>query len=148
MDSASLFSKPESTMGKFNIYNTKSGADLGIYEGTTEQEALDAYANDAGYRSYADLCEEVPTGDDEIVAEEVADFLSTAASRETSRELMEAILAVAGDESRAVRVWDEPTEAEALAIWERVTKNGLVDSDEFVWGAAGSGWAKALGVEQ
>ena len=77
----------------------------------------------------------------------MTDFLSTAASRETSPELMDAILAVAGNESRAVRVWEEPTEAEALAIWERVTKNGLIDSGEFVWGADGSGWAKALGVE-
>lgn len=78
----------------------------------------------------------------------MSEFLSTAASRETSPELMEAILAVAGNESRAVRVWEDPTEAEALAIWERVTKNGLLDSGEFTWGASGSDWAKALGVEQ
>lgn len=76
----------------------------------------------------------------------MTDFLNTAASRETSPELMDAILHIAGNEAAAVRVWEEPTEAEALAVWERVTKNGLIDSAEFVWGAAGSDWAKQLGI--
>jgi hypothetical protein len=77
----------------------------------------------------------------------MSNFIESANSRETSAELMEAILYVAGSEGAAVRVWEEPTEAEALAIWERVTKNGLLDSTDFCWGVAGSGWAKALGVE-
>lgn len=73
-------------------------------------------------------------------------FIESAASRDTSVELMEAILYVAGSEDAAVRVWEEPTEPEALAVWERVTKNGLNDSTDFVWGAAGSNWASAMGI--
>lgn len=33
---------------------TANGADMGVYEGTTADEALNAYARDAGYRDYAD----------------------------------------------------------------------------------------------
>lgn len=77
-----------------------------------------------------------------------SEFLSSADSRETSRELMDAILYVAGgDEAVAVRVWEDPTEAEALAVWERVTNNGLTPSNEFCWGVSGSAWARELGVE-
>lgn len=73
---------------------------------------------------------------------EMNTFLSSASSRETSVEIMEAIDYVAGhNEIEAVRVWQEPSEAEMIAIWERVTKNGLIDAAEFCWGAAGSDWA-------
>ena len=48
-------------------------------------------------------------------------FIESSESRETSVELMEAILYVAGSEDAAERVWEDPTAAEALAIWERVT---------------------------
>lgn len=69
-------------------------------------------------------------------------FIESASSRETSKEIMEAIHFVAGrNDEEAVRIWEEPTEAELLAIWERVTKNGLISADEFCWGAAGSQWA-------
>lgn len=72
-------------------------------------------------------------------------FLDTANSRETSDEIMEAILFVAGrSETEAARVWDSPTEAEQLAIWERVTNNGLVPADNFCWGASGSNWASDI----
>jgi len=74
-------------------------------------------------------------------------FIESANSRETSKEIMEAINWMAtGNEAEAVRIWEDPTEAEALAIWERVTKNGLLQADEFCWGAAGSSWAAALGL--
>lgn len=74
-------------------------------------------------------------------------FLETADSRGTSTELMEAILFVAGsNEAEAERVWEEPTETEMVSIWERVTKNGLVDANEFCWGAAGSHWADDITV--
>ena len=81
-------------------------------------------------------------------------FIDTADARETSQEIMSAILWVARgrdaeriwadpseDETEAERIWAAPSEAEMLAIWERVTKNGLIDASEFCWGASGSDWA-------
>lgn len=47
---------------KFQIVNPTTGINLGTYEGATKAEALDAYARDAGYTSFADACE--VTGDD------------------------------------------------------------------------------------
>jgi len=64
--------------------------------------------------------------------------------RETSAEIMEAIWVFAeayGCASEAERIWAEPDETELLAIWERVTCNGLHPSSAFVWGAAGNAWA-------
>lgn len=72
-------------------------------------------------------------------------FIQTAAARETSPEIMEAIRAVAGDDVGAVRVWEAPTHDETLAVWERVTKNGLRDSTDYCWGASGSKWAADRG---
>jgi len=74
-------------------------------------------------------------------------FTDTADSRNTSAEIMNAIRNVAGSESAAVRVWEEPTYEEALAVWERVTNNGNTDSTDYCWGAAGSAWASANGIE-
>ena len=75
-------------------------------------------------------------------------FANSAMSRETSDEIIEAIEFISGgNNAESERIWEEPTEAEALAIWERVTKNGLIKSSEFCWGAAGGQWAQLLGVE-
>lgn len=76
----------------------------------------------------------------------MTDFLSTAASRETSPELMEAILfAAGGDEAAAEEIWtDGPNDAELVCIVERVTKNGLRETTDFCWGAEGSNWASAF----
>jgi len=75
----------------------------------------------------------------------MTDFIESGDSRETSREIIEAIWFVSSqNEQEAVRIWEDPTEAEALAIWKRVTKNGLVLSSDFCWGEAGSGWAKEI----
>lgn len=46
----------------FRIYNNATGHALGIYEGETKAAALDTYARDAGYTSFADAC--AVTGDD------------------------------------------------------------------------------------
>lgn len=74
-------------------------------------------------------------------------FLETAENRKTSMEIMEAILAVAGgDEQVAERVWDLPTQEEGIAIWERVTDNGLRDDSDYHWGAYGDRWAYDLGI--
>lgn len=70
-------------------------------------------------------------------------FINTADSRNTSAELLDAMLYIAnGDETVADRIWQDPTEAEIIAIYERVTKNGLIDPAEFKWGACGTGWAQ------
>lgn len=72
-------------------------------------------------------------------------FIQSATSRETSVEIMEAIHIVSGrDDAEAGRVWEDPTETELLAIWEIVTKNGLVAAEEFCWGASGSKWADGI----
>lgn len=42
-------------MKRFSIGN-KQGADLGIYEGETADDALDAMARDAGYSDYRNAC--------------------------------------------------------------------------------------------
>jgi hypothetical protein len=76
----------------------------------------------------------------------MTNFINTAESRETSPEIMEAIMYVAGNDAEAVRVWEEPTEPEMLAIWERVTKNGNLDASDFCWGAEGSRWAADIEV--
>lgn len=72
-------------------------------------------------------------------------FIGSADSRETSPEIMAAIIHVAGgDEEEADRIWTEPTPDELVSIWERVTKNGLRDSSEFVWGGSGSDWGAEI----
>ena len=70
-------------------------------------------------------------------------FINTAASRETSDEIMEAIFRVSGeDEARAVAIWENgPSDEEMTAIIEIVTKNGMYNTTDFVWGAAGAEWA-------
>ena len=46
---------------KYEISNTIGGVILGVYEGEIEQDALDAMAQDAGYKDAADM--EATTGD-------------------------------------------------------------------------------------
>ena len=48
-------------MKNFSISNQTSGADLGVWEGETPEDALEALSREAGYRSYAEACE-VTTG--------------------------------------------------------------------------------------
>lgn len=58
-------------MSKYEITNTRSGLVLGVYEGATEAEALDAMARDAGYADYAECCEVAPAEEGEIVVREI-----------------------------------------------------------------------------
>ena len=69
-------------------------------------------------------------------------FVNSAQSRETSREIMEAIWDVSGkNETEANRVWDAPKDEELTAVFEIVTSNGLRDPELYAWGAAGTKWA-------
>jgi hypothetical protein len=49
--------REENIMTKYQIVNTVSGTDLGIYEAKSEDEALDEMAIAAGYRDYEQACE-------------------------------------------------------------------------------------------
>lgn len=76
-------------------------------------------------------------------------FTESAASRETSPELMDAILEVGGDEAQAVRIWEDgPTHAELDALIEIVTKNGMYETTDFVWGEAGEHWESVFAEAQ
>lgn len=59
-------------MTTYTITNTKSGATIGIYEGATEAEALDAMARDAGYESYADQLATIESDGSDIGVTELA----------------------------------------------------------------------------
>ena len=56
-------------MTKFIIESQISGLVAGEYEGNTREEALDAFARDAGYESFADACK--------ITGEDGSDLLTT-----------------------------------------------------------------------
>ena len=53
----------------YTISNSRSGVILGVYEGTSKDDALDTLARDAGYADYFDACESGFGGDDLIVTE-------------------------------------------------------------------------------
>jgi len=53
----------------YTISNAISGMVLGVYEGTSKDDALDTLARDAGYEDYFDACESGEDGDDLIVTE-------------------------------------------------------------------------------
>lgn len=43
-------------MPKFEIGVISSGVNLGVYEGRDEDDAAEAMAKDAGYKSFRDMC--------------------------------------------------------------------------------------------
>jgi hypothetical protein len=56
-------------MKHYRISNETTGLELGVYEGETQQEALDAMARDAGYADHAQAT--LVAGDTGIMVEEV-----------------------------------------------------------------------------
>ncbi|MCZ8195879.1 MAG: hypothetical protein O9253_02290 [Aquidulcibacter sp.] len=71
------------------------------------------------------------------------DFVETAEARNTSVELMQAILKVAnGHEEIAEFIWEMgPTQDELRQIIEIVTENGKFLTTDFSWGVTGTAWA-------
>ena len=47
-------------MNTYTIHNRQSGQHLGDYQADTTIQALDLMAQDAGYKDYEDLLEQVP----------------------------------------------------------------------------------------
>lgn len=74
---------------------------------------------------------------------EAADFIATADSRETSKEIMRAIAFFAQNTEEAEALWNGDGFGEICHpsdMWEHVTKNGLRDASDYSWGTAGKNW--------
>jgi hypothetical protein len=71
-------------------------------------------------------------------------FIASAASRETSPEIMDAIAFLARNVAEAEALWADgfSTCGTVADVQEIVTKNGRRDASEFVWGAAGTDGAQ------
>ena len=72
-----------------------------------------------------------------IETDAAAAFIATADSRNTSREIMEAIAFFARDEAEAVALWDGDAIGVAASltdIWESATGNGRIDGATLFWG--------------
>ena len=77
-------------------------------------------------------------------SQEAADFIATAHSRETSAEIMMAIVFFAHDLAEAEKIWADGVLGGVVTmfdLWENITKNGAISSGEFYWGAASDQWA-------
>lgn len=131
-------------MSTYMVCNAEGYAET---DGLQEHEArmvAQRIANDKGESVWLSQSDSDEMGEE--IVPEIEAFLGSADSRETSDEIMEAIAWLAsGNFKRAVRIWEDPTEEERLAIWEYVTKNGLHPANGFFWGAAGRRWASEIG---
>ena len=58
-------------MTQFKITNLVSGTEIGVYEGKTKEEALDAMARDAGYADWAHSCAVAPVAEGELEVAEI-----------------------------------------------------------------------------
>lgn len=67
-------------------------------------------------------------------------FIATGDSRETSREIMEALAFFAQDAAEAEAFWngDFGDKIDYVSIWEHATNNGALDGYEMFWGAGGN----------
>ena len=66
-----------------------------------------------------------------------AAFIATGASRETSPQVMEAIVFFARDEAEAVALWEGDgigRIAHLRDIWEKATGNGRISDEDLFWG--------------
>jgi hypothetical protein len=66
-----------------------------------------------------------------------ANFIATADSRNTSKQVMQAIAFFARNEAEAIALWEGDgigTIANLSDIWEHATGNGQIDDTELMWG--------------
>jgi hypothetical protein len=80
--------------------------------------------------------------------DEAATFIATAASRDTSIEVMRAIAFFARDLTEAEAIWDGDAIDIACTmqdLWENATSNGAKNVD-LCWGDAGEAWADDFAV--
>lgn len=64
-------------------------------------------------------------------------FIATADSRETSSEVMEAIVFFARNEEEAVALWEGDgigSVANLVDVWENATGNGRISDETLYWG--------------
>ena len=61
-------------MSKFQV--SANGQDVGVYEGETSEDALNAYAIDAGYKNYDDVVAQFGDDAEAIQLNEAEDFAS------------------------------------------------------------------------
>lgn len=73
-------------MNTYMIENTKSGRVIGQYDASSQADALEVMARDAGYSDYAACCEVAPVADDEIRVTEMGDLTKIGALAETIKE--------------------------------------------------------------
>ena len=78
---------------------------------------------------------------------EAAAFIATAASRETSPEIMKAIVAFAADADAADYIWEtglgDFDSESAQAFVNTATRDGTIDPADLLWGASGADWLPA-----
>lgn len=68
-------------------------------------------------------------------------FLKSSDSLQTDQAILDAIWQLSGqNEAMAMNFWQEPSAGLICHIAEIVTKNGMIDSKEFCWGACGNDW--------
>jgi hypothetical protein len=130
-----------------------AGLDVGnpnpnpLTRGEVEKMALDKRRDSWAFEAVLRVLDNQPPSEDEEQFM-TDDLKHWAAVRETDETVAEAIHYVAGgDTSNAARIWCNPSDAEWLAIWERVTRNGLTDASEYRWGAGTLADAKPFNEE-
>lgn len=78
--------------------------------------------------------------------DEAQDFINSADSRETSREIMEAIIAFSNDLADAEYIWEEGlvnfNENARFHFINTATRDGRLETADLYWGAAGNKWTE------
>lgn len=72
-------------MKNFNILNKSSGVNFGDYMARDEKHALEVLAQDAGYDSYAEMCEVAPDNGDLIVNPTMCVYCNSHIAHETNQ---------------------------------------------------------------